>query len=125
VGIVSAFFTKGSKRLGDLVVGSIVVRETPLGELKTGWQTGSTASGPAASSGGALGAERLSPEEFALIESFLGRRSALDGGVRVRMAEEILRRIKPKLTLPADASLSTERLLETLAYERRATGQYS
>ncbi len=125
VGIASAFFTKGSKRLGDLVVGSIVVRETPLGELKTGWQTGSAASGPAAFSGGVLGAERLSPEEFALIESFLGRRSALDGGVRVRMAEEILRRIKPKLTLPADPSLSTERLLETLAYERRATGSYS
>ena len=125
VGIASAFFTKGNKRLGDLVVGSIVVRETPLGDLKAAWQAGPATSGPAPSAGGPLGADRLSPEEFALIESFLGRRAALELDVRMRMAEEILRRIKPKLTLPADVSLSAERLLETVAYERRATGHYS
>jgi len=125
VGIACAFFTKGNKRLGDLVVGSIVVRETPLVDLKAAWQAGPASEGVTPSAGGPLGAERLSPDEFALIESFLSRRAALELDVRMRMAEEILRRIKPKLTLPADSSLSTERLLETLAYERRATGQYS
>jgi len=29
------------------------------------------------------------------------------------------------LTLPAENLLSTEKILETLAYERRATGSYS
>jgi hypothetical protein len=38
------------------------------------------------------------------------------------MAEQILQRLKSKLTLPADNSLSTEKVLESLAYERRATG---
>jgi uncharacterized RDD family membrane protein YckC len=125
IGIISAFFTKGNKRLGDLVVGSIVVRESSLVDLKPVWQTGSAALGRAPSAGIPLGANRLSPEDFALIESFLSRRSALDYGVRVRMAEEVLRRIKPKLINPNDASLSTESLLEALAYERRSTSHYS
>jgi len=41
------------------------------------------------------------------------------------MADEILRRIKAKLTLPAENSLSTDKILEALAFERRATGRYS
>jgi uncharacterized RDD family membrane protein YckC len=125
VGIACAFFTKGNKRLGDLVVGSIVVRETPLVDLHTAWQAGPASPAPAPVSGSPLGADRLSPEEFALIESFLSRRAALDLGVRMQMAEEILRRLKPKLTLPPEMPFSTERILEALAYERRATGQYS
>jgi uncharacterized RDD family membrane protein YckC len=122
VGMVSAFLTKGNKRLGDLVVGSLVVRETSLSELKPTWQT---ASGPVPSSLGPLGADRLSPEECALIDSFLSRRSALEGGVRFRMAEEVFRRLKPKLTLPVESTLSTEKILEALAYERRAIGSFS
>jgi len=35
------------------------------------------------------------------------------------MADQILRRLKPKLTPPPDNSLSTEKILESLAYERR------
>jgi uncharacterized RDD family membrane protein YckC len=122
VGMVSAFLTKGNKRLGDLVVGSLVVRETSLSELKPAWQT---APAPVSSSVGPLGADRLSPEDCALIDSFLSRRSALDVGVRFRMAEEVLRRLKPKLTLPAENTLSSEKILETLVYERRATGNFS
>jgi hypothetical protein len=41
------------------------------------------------------------------------------------MAEDILRRLKPQLTLPAEITLPTEKLLEALAYERRATRGYA
>ena len=122
VGMVSAFLTKGNKRLGDLVVGSLVVRETSLGDLKPAWQT---APASVSSPFGPLGADRLSPEDCALIDSFLNRRSALEVDVRFRMAEEVLRRLKPKLMLPAESTLSTEKILEALAYERRATGSFS
>lgn len=122
VGMVSAFLTKGNKRLGDLVVGSLVVRETALSELQPVWQP---APGPASVSWGPLGAARLSPEECALVDSFLSRRSALEAGVRYRMAEEVFRRLKSKLTIPAENTLSTEKILEALAYERRATGSFS
>ena len=71
-----------------------------------------------------LGAANLTLEESALIDSFLTRRSELDFDVRVRMADQIFQRLKPKLTLPADSALSVEKILEGLAYERRATGGY-
>jgi uncharacterized RDD family membrane protein YckC len=124
VGVACAFFTKGNKRLGDLVVGSIVVRETAFSDLKRVVQTASVAAPPANLSTAPLGAYQLSPDEFSLIESFLNRRFALDPVVRYRMADEILARLKPKLTLPADQSLSTEKILEALAYERRSTAAY-
>jgi hypothetical protein len=41
------------------------------------------------------------------------------------MADEIVRRLKPNLTLPAENTSSSEKILEALAYERRATSRYS
>jgi uncharacterized RDD family membrane protein YckC len=122
VGLMSAILTKENKRLGDLLVGSLVVRETSLSDLKPAWQA---ALAPSDVLSSPLGADRLTPEEFALIDSFLNRRSALDPGVRYNMASEILRRLNSKLTLPPGGSLSAEKILESLAYERRATGGYS
>lgn len=122
IGMASAILTKENKRLGDLVAGSLVVREVALADLKPTWQTAPV---PAASTLPPLGADRLSLEECALIDSYLARRNALDQDVRYRMGEEIYRRIKPKLTLPTDQVLYADKVLEALAYERRATGRYS
>ena len=122
VGIVSAIFTKENKRLGDLVAGSLVVRESAFSELKPAWQAAQAPSGPVLPS---FGAALLSPEEYNLIESFLNRRSDLAFDVRYRMADDILRRLKSKLTLPADNLLPNEKVLEALAHERRSTSRYS
>jgi hypothetical protein len=54
----------------------------------------------------------------------LYRRLDLDPVVRYRMADDILNRIRTKLTLPTDPSISADRLLEALSFERRATGRY-
>ena len=122
VGIVSALLTKENKRLGDLVAGSLVVRESSFSDLKPVWQTAQAPSGPVVAP---LGAANLTSEESALIDSFLTRRSELDFAVRVRMADQIFLRLKPKLTLPADNTLSAEKVLESLAHERRATVGYN
>lgn len=122
IGIASALLTKENKRLGDLVAGSLVVRESSFNDLKPVWQTTQAPSVPVSAP---LGAANLTLEESALIDSFLTRRSELDFDVRVRMAEQIFQRLKPKLTLPTDNSLSTEKILESLAYERRAIGGYA
>src|SRR5215475_4415256 len=121
IGIASALLTKENKRLGDLVAGSLVVRESSFSDLKPVWQT---AQAPTVPVSVPLGAANLTLEEVALIDSFLTRRSELDFDVRVRMAEQIFQRLKPKLTLAADNTLSVEKILESLAYERRATGGY-
>jgi uncharacterized RDD family membrane protein YckC len=121
VGIVSAILTRENKRLGDLIAGSLVVRESSFADLKPAWQTAQAPAGPAQPS---LGADRLSPDECALIDSFLTRRLDLAPDVRFRVADEIFRRLKSKLTLPPENTLSTEKVLEALAYERRVTGGY-
>ena len=122
IGIASAILTKENKRLGDLVVGSLVVRESSFGTLKPAWQA---SAGPAALVHAPMGADRLSPEECALIDSYLQRRLDLEPYLRFRMADEIFARLKPKLTPPAENSLSSEKILEALAYERRAGGRYT
>src|SRR5438874_3273562 len=122
IGIASALLTKENKRLGDLVAGSLVVREASFSDLKTVWHTAPAPTGPVLAP---LGAAKLTPEESALIDSLLMRRSQLDFDVRVRMADQIFQRLKPKLTLPADNTMSAEKILESLAYERRATGGYA
>jgi uncharacterized RDD family membrane protein YckC len=122
VGVLSAVVTKQNKRLGDLLVGSLVVRETSLADVRPAWQP---TSDQALSNLAPLGAANLSPQEFALIDSFLNRRVDLDPSVRSRMADDILRRLRPQLTLPTENTLSTEKLLEALAHERRAGGRFS
>jgi len=122
VGVVVALLTKENKRLGDLVVGSLVVRESSFSELKPSWNK---VPGPAVQPQSMLGADRLSAEECMLIDSFLNRRFDLDFDVRYRMADEIFRRFRSKLTLPERNDLSVEKILESLANERRATRNYS
>ena len=122
VGVVSMLLTKENKRLGDLLVGSLVVREATFTELRPIWQS---ADDPAFAGIPPMGAAALAADESALIESYLQRRLDLDPMVRYRMADDIIRRLRPKLAIPPDNTLSSERLLEAISYERRATGRYS
>jgi hypothetical protein len=69
-----------------------------------------------------LGGARLSIEDLGLIDTFLHRRHNLAPEVRSSMAHQILNRLKPKLLLPDDDDSSAESILESLAYERRSTG---
>jgi uncharacterized RDD family membrane protein YckC len=122
IGALSAIISKQSKRLGDFVAGSLVVRETSFNELKPLWQTLPAPDQPAAPS---LGSVNLTNEEFVLIESYLNRRFDLEPFLRFRMADEILRRIAPKLTLPPDSTLSTDQILEVLSRERRTNSRFA
>jgi uncharacterized RDD family membrane protein YckC len=124
-GIICAFFSKGNKRLGDLVVGSLVVREASLAELKPLWQTAPVEQSRLPKGSGPLGADKLTAPEVALIETFLSRRSSLDHLLRLRMADEVFAKVKDKINLPEGVSLSSESLLEALSIERRATGRFS
>jgi len=119
IGVLVALLNAKNKRIGDFIAGSIVVREASLSELKPVWQTPNA---DAARSTPPLGGAKLSIEDLALIDTFLNRRHNLAPEVRSRMAHQILDRLKPKLLLPDDDNSSAESILESLAYERRSTG---
>jgi uncharacterized RDD family membrane protein YckC len=118
IGVLCAWISPQSKRLGDYVAGTVVVHEKPFETVAPQWDA------PAQSTTHQYGANRLTPEEFALVETFLSRRSALDAGVRYDTAAGIVRRIESKLTLPPEGKPSAEKLLEELSYERRSTAEY-
>jgi uncharacterized RDD family membrane protein YckC len=118
VGVLCAWISPQSKRLGDYVAGTVVVHEKPFETVAPRWDDL-----PAAVATHQYGANRLSPEEIALVEAFLSRRSALDAAVRYDTAAGIVRRIESKLTMPPDRP-SAEKLLEELSYERRSTAGY-
>ncbi|HEV7966779.1 MAG TPA: RDD family protein [Candidatus Acidoferrales bacterium] len=118
IGVLCAWISPQSKRLGDYVAGTVVVHEKPFESVAPQWNA------PAQASPHQYGANRLTPEEFALVETFLSRRGALEAGVRHDTAASIVRRIEPKLTLPPEGKPSAEKLLEELSYERRSTAGY-
>jgi uncharacterized RDD family membrane protein YckC len=117
VGVLSAWISPQSKRLGDYVAGTVVVHEKPFETLSPQWDAAARATTHQ------YGANRLTPEEFALVETFLSRRSALDAAVRYETAYGIVRRIESKLTMPAERP-PAEKLLEEISIERRSTAGY-
>ncbi len=122
IGICSVLLSRQNKRLGDFVTGTIVVHEKSLVNAKPVWESppaGQT--GPTTS----FGSVRLTPEEFALVEAFLNRRSSLPADVRFTMADQIARQIRPKLSVPPGELLYAEKLLEAVVQERRSSAGYS
>jgi uncharacterized RDD family membrane protein YckC len=120
VGIICAVLNQRNKRLGDLIAGTLVVHEKKLADIRPLWQAPAESTGPAI----LYGASRLSPEEADLIETYLNRREALDPEIRYRMADQIFKRIRPKLIFPEGDYPSVERILEALAAERRSSARY-
>jgi uncharacterized RDD family membrane protein YckC len=116
IGMAAALLNASNKRLGDLVAGSIVVRESTLAAIRPVWQTTRTQAGPM------LGGNALSVEDLTLIDTFLNRRNELTPDVRSRMAARILAQLRPKLPAHTDSGMSTESILESLAWERRSAG---
>ena len=118
IGVLCAWVSPQSKRLGDYVAGTVVVHEKSAESVPAHWSE--TQQPPTHQ----YSAGRLTPEEFALIEMFLSRRTSLEPGVRYDMAYGIVRRIESKLVLPPDRP-SAERLLEEIAHERRSNRRIS
>ena len=117
VGVLCAWISPQSKRLGDYIAGTVVVHEKPFETMAPQFEES------ARTVTHHYGANRLTAEEIALVEAFLSRRSALEARVRYDTAANIVRRIEPKLRMPPDRP-SAEKLLEELSYERRSSAGY-
>ncbi|MGC4051283.1 MAG: RDD family protein [Paludibaculum sp.] len=117
VGLLTALFNAQSKRLGDFVAGSIVIREQKHAST---WQDLEDAS--IATS--AFAGHRLSAAHVTLIEAFAARRSDLPVDLRSQMAHQILMKLQAANELPPGVTGSPESILDELLRAHRATGGY-
>ena len=110
VGVLSIFFTARNQRLGDLVAGTVVVREHGPSPAHA-----TESDRPAAR----LGAARLTVEEIEVVQAFLARRADLNDQLRGRTAQQLADRIRRRLELPAESNRDDEALIESVAVEYR------
>jgi uncharacterized RDD family membrane protein YckC len=120
-GLVCMMLNKGGKRLGDYVAGTVVVYDKPVDHAHVIWSPGEGAA-PAADD--ATRGGRISPDELALVETYLNRRASLDVAVRretaARIAEVVGRR---NGSAPADGQ-TADAFLESLARKARDSAGY-
>ena len=116
VGILSMILNKQGKRLGDIVSGTIVVREELLPTI--------AAARPAAptSTASATALAELSEPEFTVLERFVERRNDLDATRRAAFITQLSERFAPLLKAD-EGGTALARLLKLHAAERAARDQ--
>lgn len=91
IGIILIALHPKARRLGDLVAGTVVVRDRPvLG------QVAAVSTHPAATPGADAGTPQLSDGEFQLLRGFMSRAPALPANVRDRFAVQLATRFSDR-----------------------------
>ncbi len=126
IGIIAMFWSRRSKRLGDIVAGTIVVREKKLSirELEAlGYSKRVVRSTEGAK-------VRLEPAEFEALEGFLRRREAFEAEIRKSLARRLAAGIAWKVSDPQGSLLnlitkgrSEEFIERVVALYRSSKGQ--
>jgi len=118
IAIISVFFSKQNKRLGDFVAGTVVVHEKTV-EAARPFQE--TQVDPHATS---YDVSRITGEELRLIETFLQRRDAFDPALRGSMAGQITARISAKVGVEVRGWPYNEKFLEAVHAQYRSSNRY-
>jgi uncharacterized RDD family membrane protein YckC len=118
VGLISMLFSKQSKRLGDMVAGTVVVHEKSLEGVRPIADSAVDASLPP------FDASNITLDELRLIETFIQGRNSWDPGVRTSMASQISTRISEKLGVRIYGWPRTENFLEAVLRQVRASGRF-
>jgi uncharacterized membrane protein SpoIIM required for sporulation/uncharacterized RDD family membrane protein YckC len=114
VGITSIAMTRSGKRLGDIVAGTIVVRETMV-------QQPPRSAAPRKNADAPPPAAQLDDGELRLLEQWADRRNAIDPERRRMLTAQVQARLAR--VLPESSDDSTRVLLDLLERERRARAQ--
>ncbi len=137
VGIVSMFLTRRHQRLGDLVAGTIVVRDREADSPHWSESNTRTFTAPAFAAESPIPAPhlrvvlpapalaKLSATDLEVLEGFFARRLDMDLTTRAALAGRIASALSAKsgLTIPPDASVET--FLEAVAHQFRELGRMS
>jgi uncharacterized RDD family membrane protein YckC len=118
VGLVSMMISRQNQRLGDHLVGSIVVHDKRAVELRPDWTSGveQSSASPELS--------KITPEELVLIETYLQRRHTLELGYRDATAHKIVTRITGKTGIERSADQSLDEFLESIAKRVRDSARF-
>ena len=115
VGIASIVFSRSGKRLGDIVAGTIVVRESLVRQPAVPKQTrrqAATATVPLAST-------VLTDTEFQLLERWAARRHEIDPDRRRQLTMQVAARLEHALA-PGEGSSESARMMRLYTSEREA-----
>jgi uncharacterized RDD family membrane protein YckC len=118
VGIVTMMISRKNQRLGDFLVGSIVVHDKRVEEIRPDW----TSAGTTALPGTQL--SKITPDELVLIETYLQRRESLEYGVRDTTANKIATLITQKTGIERAADQSLDEFLESIAKQTRDSAAF-
>jgi len=135
VGVVTMFVTRQHQRLGDLVAGTLVVRDraaesTPWNDSPTRTFTAQIFSPPAPSaephtlvSLTSADVAKLSSTDLEVLEGFFARRLDMSLDTRQMLAERIAAAIRAKSGLETPPGVSTETFLEAVGHQLRDLGR--
>jgi uncharacterized RDD family membrane protein YckC len=121
LGAIVILATRKNQRIGDVVAGTLVVREPRRRGAPEATVVAPPA--PAARSPTSLGwdTSRITPEEVAAVRQFLERRTEIEYGARVQLAQTLAERLRPKVA-GAPADVRGEQFLLALLEAKRARG---
>ncbi|PYP80634.1 MAG: hypothetical protein DMD35_04045 [Gemmatimonadetes bacterium] len=114
VGMISVLATRRGRRLGDLVAGTIVVRE----DARRAAPATPSATPAATREHAATLHTQLSEDEYVVLSRFVERWSTLEGLKRAALAQQLAARLAA--ALPDDSRAAGPKLLELHERERRA-----
>ena len=113
VGIVTIMFSKSGKRLGDIVAGTIVVREALVREI-------APVATPVAAGAASSLDTALTEDEFTVLERFMERRDSLDPARRSALASQIAARLTTTVADDGRDTSPLARLVRLYESERAA-----
>jgi uncharacterized RDD family membrane protein YckC len=142
VGLISIFLTRQNQRLGDMVAGTLVVRDRPIETPHWGELGSRTITAPAfaASAASASPADqlrtaphlrvvlpatevaKLSAADLEVLEGFFARRLDMALETRFALAERIAAAIRAKSGLAIPEETTVETFLEAVAHQLRELG---
>jgi uncharacterized RDD family membrane protein YckC len=120
VGIISVFATAKNQRLGDIVAGTVVLRERRA-DVASPRGVAPVYAASAGASSPAWDVSAITAEELAAVRSFLERRGDIEWNARNELAATIAGRLRPKVA-GAPEQVRNEEFLEQLVVAKGRRG---
>jgi uncharacterized RDD family membrane protein YckC len=137
VGVIAMFMSKRHQRLGDMVAGTLVVRDREVEQPHWNSAGSRTITAPALTADSPIppphlsvvlpapALAKLSPGDLEVIEGFFSRRFDIDLTTRAALASRIASALCVKSGLQISAGTSVETFLEAVVHQLRELGRMS